>query len=213
MIATLIGGTGLTGSFLLRRLLADSDITTAISISRKPSNLSNPKLTEILVSDLAELPSIAPRIRGGFYFCCLGTTIKKAGSKESFENVDHDAVIAFAQIAKAHDAHSFTLISAMGANENSLFFYNQVKGRTENQVKALGLRSLIIFRPALLAGPRREFRLGERIATTLLVPLARLFPTSIQKMIITETDVLAARMLAEGKTASSGIHILRAKTI
>ena len=72
--------------------------------------------SEVLVSNLAELPSIESRIRGQLYFCCLGTTIKKAGSKENFEKVDHDTVVAFAKIAKAHDATSFTFISAVGAN-------------------------------------------------------------------------------------------------
>jgi len=213
MIATLIGGTGLTGSFLVRDLLADPAITKVISVSRKSLNSSNAKLTEVLIPDLAELPSIESKIRGQLYFCCLGTTIKKAGSKEDFEKVDHDAVVAFAKIAKAHDATSFTFVSAMGANANSMIFYNRVKGRTEDDVKALGLRSLIIFRPALLVGPRTEFRLGERLATVTLVPLSRLLPTRIQKSLLTKAETLAARMLAVGKEASPGIHIILAKDI
>src|ERR1035438_6925262 len=107
MIATLIGGTGLTGSFLLRQLLADSAITKVISVSRKSLNISNSKLTELLVSDLAELPSIESKMRGELYFCCLGTTIKTAGRKENFEKVDHAAIVAFAKIAKAPDAKTF----------------------------------------------------------------------------------------------------------
>jgi len=102
MIATLIGGTGLTGSFLVRQLLADSAITQVISISRRSLEISNPKLAEIFISDLAELSSIESKTRGGeLYFCCLGTTIKAAGSKENFEKVDHAAVVAFAENAKA----------------------------------------------------------------------------------------------------------------
>ena len=166
--------------------------------------LSNAKLTEVLVSDLAELPSIESRIRGELYFCCLGTTIKTAGSKENFEKVDHTAIVAFAKVAKAHDAKSFTLVSAMGANASSKFFYNQVKGRTENDVKALGLRSLIIFRPALLVGPRSEFRLGESIATKILVPLSKLLPPRTRNSLITQVETLATRMLTEGKAALAG---------
>ena len=213
MIATLIGGTGLTGAFLVRDLRADPAITKVISVSRKSLNISNAKLTEVLIPDLAELPSIESKIRGQLYFCCLGTTIKKAGSKEDFEKVDHDAVVAFAKIAKAHDATSFTFVSAMGANANSMIFYNRVKGRTEDDVKALGLRSLIIFRPALLVGPRTEFRLGERLATVTLVLLSRLLPTRIQKSLLTKAETLAARMLAVGKEASPGIHVILAKDI
>src|ERR1700731_3125650 len=126
MIATIIGSTGLPGSFLVRKLLADSEITKVGSVSRKSLNIANTKLTEILISDLAQLPSIESRIRGELYFCCLGTTIKAARNKANFERVDHDAVVAFAKIAKAHDAKSLTLVSAMGASESSMFFYNRV---------------------------------------------------------------------------------------
>jgi uncharacterized protein YbjT (DUF2867 family) len=212
VIATLIGGTGLTGSFLVRQLLADPAIEV-ISISRKSLGISNTKLTEILVSDLAELPSIGSRIRGELYFCCLGTTIKAAGTRENFERVDHDAVVAFANIAKAHDAKSLTFVSAMGAAASSMVYYNRVKGRTENDVKGLGLRSLIIFRPALLVGPRKEFRLAEKIAAKTLVPLSRLFPAKARKSLITEAETLAARMLAEGKAAPEGVHVIPAKEI
>jgi uncharacterized protein YbjT (DUF2867 family) len=213
MIATIIGSTGLTGSFLVRKLLADSAITKVVSVSRKSLNIANTKLTEVLIPDLAELPSIESRIRGELYFCCLGTTMKAAGSKENFEKVDHTAVVAFAKIARAHDARSFTLVSAMGANASSMFFYNQVKGRTEDDIKALGLRSLIIFRPALLVGPRHEPRLAENIAAKTLVPLSRLLPTGVRKSLTTNVDTLATRMLAEGKAATPGVHVIPAKDI
>jgi len=213
MIATVIGSTGLTGSFLVRDLLADSAITNVISISRRSLNISNSKLTEVLVSDLAELPTIESKIRGELYLCCLGTTIKAAGSQENFERVDHAAIVDFAKIAKAHDARSLTLVSAMGVNANSMFFYNRVKGRTEDDVKALGLRSLIIFRPALLVGPRAELRLGERLATMTVVPLSRLLPTRIQKSLISKAEILATRMLAAAKAAPPGIDVIVAKDI
>lgn len=213
MIATLIGSTGLTGSFLVRKLLADSEITKVVSVSRKSLNIANTKLAEVLISDLAELLSMESRIRGEIYFCCLGTTIKAAGSKENFEKVDHTAVVAFAKIARANDAKSFTLISAMGANTSSMFFYNQVKGRTEDDVKALGLRALIIFRPALLVGPRHETRLAERIAAKTLIPPSRLLPTQVRKSLITDVETLATRMLAEGKAAPPGVHVISAKDI
>ncbi|MDQ6871006.1 MAG: hypothetical protein M3037_03215 [Gemmatimonadota bacterium] len=213
MIATLIGGTGLTGSALVRELLADLAITRVISVSRRPLGISNPKLSEVLLRDLGELASIESKIRGDFYFSCLGTTMKAAGSKENFEKVDHAAIVDFAKIAKAHYANSLTLVSAMGASASSMFFYNQVKGRTEDEVKALGLRSLTIFRPALLVGPRLETRLAEKIATKTLVPLASVLPTRIGRSLVTETDTLAGRMLEEGKAARPGIHVMGAKDI
>lgn len=168
---------------------------------------------EVLVVDLSELPSIAAKMRGDLYFCCLGTTIKAAGSQENFEKVDHDAIVAFAEIAKAHNAKSFTLISSSGANVESKFFYNRVKGRTERDVKTLGFRSLIIFRPALLVGPRTEYRLLESIAQRLLVPLSKLLPARTQRRFITKVETLAAGMLAAGKAAPDGVHVIEAKDI
>jgi hypothetical protein len=82
-----------------------------------------------------------------------------------------------------------------------------------DDVKALGLRSLIIFRPAFLAGPRQEFRFGEKIATAVLVPLAKVLPTRIGKSLVTEVETLTARMLAEGKAAPPGVHVIPAKDI
>ena len=213
MIATLIGGTGLTGSFLVRQLLADPAITKVISVSRRSLNISDAKLTEVLLSDLAELPAVEAKTRGALYFCCLGTTIKAAGSKENFEKVDHAAIVAFARIAKAHDAKSFTLVSAVGAKASSMFFYNQIKGRTEDDVRALGLRSLTILRPALLVGPRHEFRLAENIVTKTLAPFAPILPARVRKSLITEAETLATRMLAAGKAAREGTHVIQAKDI
>jgi uncharacterized protein YbjT (DUF2867 family) len=213
MIATIIGSTGLTGSFLVRHLLADSEITQVVSVSRKSLSISNAKLTEVLIADLAEIPSIESRLRAELYFCCLGTTIKTAGSKANFEKVDHDAIVAFAKIAQAHSAKALALVSSMGANANSPFFYTQVKGRTENDVIALGLRSLIIFRPAFLVGPRREVRLADSIAAKTVFPLARILPARIRKSLITDVETLAPRILTEAKAAPPGVHIISAKDI
>ena len=213
MIATLIGGSGLTGSFLVRQLLADPTITKVISVSRKSLNIADAKLTEVLLTDLAELPSVEAKTRGALYFCCLGTTIKAAGSKENFEKIDHAAIVAFAKIAKAHDAKSFTLVSAVGANARSMFFYNQIKGRTEDDVRGLGLRSLIILRPALLVGPRPEFRLAESIVTKMLAPFAPILPVRVRKSLITPAETLATRMLAEAKAVREGVYVIQAKDI
>lgn len=213
MIAILIGSTGLTGSLLLQRLLADPALTQVISVSRKPLKLSNAKLTEVLVADLAQLPSVEARLHGDLYFCCLGTTIKAAGSQQNFEKVDHAAIVAFARIAKAHDAKSLTLVSAMGADAASVIFYNRVKGRTEADVKALGLRSLTIFQPALLVGPRQDFRLAEKVVARTLVPLVQLLPAGAARRLLTPADTLARRMLAEGKAAAVGTRVIAAKDI
>ena len=101
----------------------------------------------------------------------------------------------------------------MGANPTSMFFYNQVKGRTEEDVRALGLRSLIIFRPALLIGPRLEFRAAERVAAKALTPLSRLLPSRARKSLVTIADTLAMRMVNEGKAAPAGVKVIQAINI
>jgi len=101
----------------------------------------------------------------------------------------------------------------MGANANSMLFYNRVKGRTEDDVKVLELRSLIIFRPALLVGPRAGLRFGERLLTKTIAPLSRLLPTRIQNSFITKAETLATRMLTTGKAAPPGTHVIVARDI
>jgi uncharacterized protein YbjT (DUF2867 family) len=213
MIAIVIGGTGLTGSALIRQLLDDPAIAQVISVSRTSLRSQNAKLIEVLVPDLQLLPSVASRLQGDLYFSCLGTTIKTAGSKEKFDAVDRGAMMTFAKIARACNPRSFTLISATGADPDSMFFYNQVKGRAEEEVTALGFRSLLIFRPALLVGQRREFRMAERVAEVTLVPLSRILPSRIAKNMITPAEYLAGRMIDEAKLARPGTRVIHASEI
>lgn len=161
----LAGATGLTGEHLLDRLLSEPTISRVLAPSRAPlaehPHLDNP------VGVLAELlPSLQGPIDSAF--CCLGTTIKQAGSQDAFRAVDHDLVLAFARRARELGARHFLVISAMGANPGSSVFYNRVKGETEAALKAMDWPQLTIARPSLLLGPRREFRLGERLAAPLL---------------------------------------------
>lgn len=161
----LAGATGLTGEHLLDRLLSEPTISRVLAPSRRPlaehPHLDNP------IGPLAEL---LPALQGPFEaaFCCLGTTIKQAGSQEAFRAVDHDLVLAFARRARELGARHLLVISAMGANPGSPVFYNRVKGETEEALKAMGWPQLTLARPSLLLGPRREFRLGERLAAPLL---------------------------------------------
>ncbi len=198
MIAVIAGGSGLTGSFLLKNLLTDPAISGVVAVGRKPLGAAHPKLTQVLVLDLAQLPTVAARLRGDLFFCCLGTTIKNAGSKDAFRKIDFDAVVAFGTIAREHRARSLVVVSAMGASKNSRIFYNRVKGEAEAALEALGLKRLVLFRPALLVGPRQEFRLGEVIATKVLGPVSALLPT-LSKNVVTDVPQLATRMLEEGK--------------
>ena len=165
----LAGATGLTGEHLLDRLLNEPTVARVLAPSRRPlaahPHLENP---------VGELAALLPQLSGNvdIAFCCLGTTIKQAGSEAAFRAVDHDLVLAFASRARALGARHLLVISALGADAHSPVLYNRVKGELEAALQAQDWPQLTIVRPSLLLGARREFRLGER----LLAPLARWIP-------------------------------------
>lgn len=114
------------------------------------------------------------RIDGVDVYCCLGTTIKQAGSQAAFRRVDFDFPVALARAAARDGAKRLLVVSALGANARSGVFYNRVKGEMEEAVRAAGVTKTIFFRPSLLVGPRVETRIGERIGQVvgaLLGPL------------------------------------------
>lgn len=214
MIAVVIGGTGLVGLTLLQKLVQDAEITSIISVSRKPCGLKSDKLHEILIQDLAELSTYKERLQGDYYFCCLGTTIKVAGSQEQFRKVDQKAVIDFAQIAQFHQAQALAVVTAAGANEKSLIFYSRVKGEVESALKKMEFRRLIIFKPALLMGTRKVARAGEGMASSVFKILSPVLPKSVEKKLMTSAETLAERMLSEVKKSSlENIQLIEAQQI
>jgi hypothetical protein len=213
MIAVICGATGLTGSIVVGRLLMDPQISQLISVSRKSLDIKSPKLKEIIISHLSEIPNYHPQLRGDIYFCCLGGTLKEAGSREKFKQVDYDAVIEFGKIANAHRCYSFVLISSIGASSNSLFFYNRIKGDVEIALQKLSFKSLIIFRPGFLIGNRKNYRRGERMFVEVFRWISPFFPSIIKKRVMTHAQELAERMVLEGKNPRPGVLILESHKI
>ncbi|PVZ11452.1 MULTISPECIES: NAD-dependent epimerase/dehydratase family protein [unclassified Pseudomonas] len=165
----LAGATGLTGEHLLDRLLSEPTVSRVLAPSRRSlaphSHLENP------VGELAEL---LPALEGpvDIAFCCLGSTLKQAGSQGAFHAIDHDLVVAFAARARELGARHLLVISAVDASPDASAFYNRVKGEMEQSLKAQGWPQLTLARPSLLLGQRREARLVEQLAG----PLSRLIP-------------------------------------
>ncbi|SHL11449.1 NAD-dependent epimerase/dehydratase family protein [Phytopseudomonas punonensis] len=161
----LAGASGMTGEHLLDRLLNEPTVERVLAPSRKPlaehPHLENP---------VGELLDLLPGLNGPVHtaFCCLGSTIKQAGSQDAFRAVDHDLVVAFAARARELGARHLLVVSAIGADSGSSVFYNRIKGQTEEALKSQGWPQLTIARPSLLLGPRNEFRLGERLAAPFL---------------------------------------------
>ena len=134
--ALLAGASGLVGDRCLARLLDHPAYDRVTVLSRRPLARSHAKLHVELVN-FDGLQSLGERCDD--IFCCLGTTIRKAGSQEVFRRVDHDYPLALARIGKAAGARQFLLVSALGADAQSLVFYSRVKGETENDIAAIGL--------------------------------------------------------------------------
>ena len=162
-IALVAGATGLVGGHVLQRLLAESAWTRIITVGRRPISQRHDKFEQRTV-DFGALPSLSDLPHVDDVFCCLGTTIKQAGSQTAFRRVDHDYVVALAQAGLRSGATQFLLVSAIGADPESRVFYSRVKGETEADIRKLPYRAIQIFRPSLLLGERAQFRLGERIA-------------------------------------------------
>ncbi|WP_274365976.1 oxidoreductase [Paenibacillus thermotolerans] len=180
--AVIAGATGLVGGILLDWLLASEEYEQVIALVRKPLAMEHPKLTPVNL-DFNLLGSLSV-VRADDVFCCLGTTIKKAKTREAFRTVDYEYPVKLADVAARAGAKRFLVISSMGANPRSLFFYNRVKGDMENKLKEAGLPQLYIFRPSLLLGERSESRPGEelgakwakRLLPLMVGPLAKYRP-------------------------------------
>ena len=168
-IAWIVGGSGMVGSQLLPALLNSGAYERVVALSRRPLRLDHPRLAnrilrfENLEKELASLACTDA-------YCCLGSTIKQAGSREAFRAVDYDLVLRFARYARANGAVSLATVSSIGADIGAKNFYLQIKGETEIALQTLRFPALHIFQPGLLLGSRREMRAAEGIAR-LLAPL------------------------------------------
>jgi uncharacterized protein YbjT (DUF2867 family) len=197
-VAVVAGSTGLIGACLLRLLATAPEYRHVIALARRTPALSDAKI-EVRGADFERIDQILSGVHGGEsgpldVFCCLGTTIKAAGSPAAFRRVDFGYVLALARWAKAADARRFLVVSALGADRGSRIFYNRVKGEMEEALAACGLRSVVVLRPSLLDGPRAQSRPGERIALALTRPLRGLIPKRVRPVLA--TDVAASLLLA-----------------
>ncbi|AIQ39065.1 oxidoreductase [Paenibacillus sp. FSL R7-0297] len=166
-IAVVLGATGLVGRALTEDLL-NGDWDEVRVLVRRPLQLEHKRLKQI-ETDWEQLEQYKEQFAGVYaVFCCLGTTIKQAGSQEQFEKVDLDYPLAAAALAKAYGVKQFLAVSSIGANAKSRNFYSRTKGRAEDGLIAAGFHGLHLFRPSLLLGEREEFRLGERVASVIM---------------------------------------------
>jgi len=202
--ALIAGASGLTGSYLLKQLLESGKYDRVKALVRKPLGLSEdyPSLQEIIYDFEHPDPKM---VQANHIYCCLGTTMKKAGSKEAFKRVDHDYPLELARMARQNGAEKYALVSAVGANPRSMFFYNRVKGELEEDLREIPFDAIYIMRPSMLLGPRKEKRPGEEIGKALMKPLRFLMPASMKPVHISQ---VAAAMLDRMNRKEKGRNII-----
>lgn len=207
--ALIAGSTGLIGKQLLELLLDDSYYNKVIAVSRKPLDVQHPKLENVVV-DFDSLNTHSNILKADDVFCCLGTTIRIAKTKEAFRKVDFDYPVGLANVTKNQGSEQYFLISALGADENSGVFYNRVKGEVEKAIQTVAFPSFHIFRPSLLLGDRTEERVGEGAATRFFKIFGFLIPLKYKAI---ESAKVAKAMITLAKQNQTGFHIHESKEL
>lgn len=205
--AILAGATGLVGGECLKRLLASEQYSEVVVVARRRLEMPyrNRKLRQAVV-EFDRLGDVRDRLRGDHVFCALGTTIRKAGSKERFREVDFEYPLRLAHLTRKLGARHYSIVSALGASQSSLFFYSRVKGEVEQGLQQMGWPSLGIFRPSVIAGERGESRPLERVSEHLL----RFAPSAWRP--VPAADIAAA-MVNVALRSSPGVTIVESRDI
>lgn len=200
------------GSCLLDLLLEDETIDSVISVVRYETERHHQKLNEFVI-DYDHLVDYSGELRGHAAFCCLGTTIKKAGTKEKFKRVDYLYPFELAKIVRENKVPQFNIITAMGADKSSMIFYNKVKGEVEEALRYLNFESLNIFRPSLLMGERKETRVGEKAGIIFAKIVNPLMVGSLRKYKAIDASDVARAMQVIYQKNEKGFNIFQSDEI
>ncbi len=201
--ALLVGATGLIGSHCLQALLDDDAFTEVEAWVRQPMVNIHPKLSIVLI----DFPDIShmPETDASYIFCCLGTTIKTAGSQEAFRKVDYEYVVEMARFAHRSEVQKFLVISSLGASAVASNFYLRTKGEMEEAVIRCGLPAVVILRPSMLLGKRNEFRPAEVIGKLVMQVFNFIFIGKMKKYRAIQASDVAFAMVKLAKEHSTGV--------
>jgi uncharacterized protein YbjT (DUF2867 family) len=201
--ALIAGSTGLIGNHLLRLLLDAKEYHVVKAITRRDPGIKHQKL-QIITADFKSLIDSEPHLKADDVFCCIGTTMKAAGSKDAFEEIDLKYPSLLATLSSAHGARHFGLVSALGADKSSSFYYNQVKARAEEAIGNIPFPSIHIYRPSLLLGDRSEIRPAEEAAKVVYKVLNFMIPAKYKGI---EAAAVANAMFHFAQREDTGTHI------
>ncbi len=202
--ALVAGANGLVGERLLAALCEAPEYGRVYALTRRPLTRDHAKLANRVVR-FADLEAQLRGITCTEAFCCLGTTLKEAGSEEAFRQVDHDLVLAFARAARVANAQRFVLVSSVGARLDSRAFYLRVKAQAESAVMTLGFPAVDIMQPGLLLGARRGLRPLELAAQWTFPVVAPLLRGGLAAYRPVAADTLARAMLGAARSGRRGV--------
>lgn len=209
--ALVIGATGLIGRELMELLMGDDYFSEIEIWVRKPTYYLNPKIRETIFD--FETINIIPKISHDVVYCCIGSTIKKAGSKENFRKIDYDIAVNIARLAERSNVTSLIVISSLGATSKTNNFYLKTKGEMEDSIRDLVIPSISILRPSVLIGNRLEFRLGETIAIFVLKLFGIFLIGGLRKYRGIEATKVARAMITLSSFEWMGVNIIESDEI
>ncbi len=210
--ALVAGSTGLIGRHLVKFLSSSPHYGKIIQLARKKSDHLLPKVEEHIL-DFENMEPAMKNIQAEDVFCCLGTTMKQAGSKEAFRKVDYDYVVNLGEVMCRNGSGQFLVVSSMGANPSSSVFYNRVKGEMESAVKNIPFPTINIFRPSLLLGEREESRSGEKLAIVLFKTFKFMMVGRLRKYRAIEASRVAEAMVKIATSHGDGIFTYESEMI
>ena len=179
--AVVFGATGLVGKELTGQLCSGSDYEKVVTVVRKKLPTTDQKIEQVQIDNFEKLVDLKDKLKAQSFFCCIGTTIKTAGSKEAFAKVDLDIPRRIAKLAEALSIPSLVIISSIGADAASSNFYLRTKGEMEKSVREIYSGKLRIVRPSLLMGNRDEFRFGEKASVGFMRAFGWMFAGPLRK--------------------------------
>lgn len=204
--ALIIGSTGLIGAQLLQLLLGSQEYDKVITFVKRDAGIKHPKLIQYII-DFDKPETYQDFVKGDDFFCTIGTTIKKAGSKPAFKKVDFEYPKQFATIALHHKVKQFLIVSSLGADANAANFYLKTKGEIEVFLKQCTFESVTVLQPSLLLGNRTEFRLGEKIGAFFMKMTSFLFVGSLKKYKPIESETVAKALFTIAQNNRKGFQI------
>ena len=146
-------------------------------------------------------------------FCCLGTTIKTAGSKEKQYIIDHDYVVGFARACHAAGVTRFAVVSSIGASPSSGNFYLRTKGEMERDLQKIPFDALYILKPSFLMGDRKESRPGEKTGIAVMKFLMPVMVFGLKKYRGVPATNVACCMISAVNSNNLGINVIMSDKI